>query len=200
MEERERMNRRDFLRYGAAGLLGLALGEWGMARGEAAYGTPMIYKRFFRFTEYEEREATEFLVIHHTGFPGVDSDATAADVHKFHQETNHWAGIGYHYLIRKDGTIEQGRLPNMVGAHALHYNKTSVGICLAGNFNIGKPTEAQMDSVQKLSLWLCRKYGLDPMKKGVILGHRDLNDTDCPGNALYRRLGEIRQFCRKHDR
>ena len=188
------MDRREFLRQSAVCLLGLMMGEWKLSEVEAAYTEPMIYKRFFDFTEYKDRKATEFIVIHHTGFPGVDKDSTAAAIHKYHQEHNGWAGIGYHYLIRKDGMIEQGRQPVKVGAHAQDNNETSIGVCLAGNFEIGKPTEQQMAAVKELCYWLCRKYGLDPMKKGVIVGHRDLNDTACPGKNLYKRLGEIRRF------
>ena len=70
----------------------------------------------------------------------------------------------------------------------------SVGVCLAGNFDVGQPTDKQMASVKELCRWLCRKYGLDPRKKGVIVGHRDLNDTACPGKNLYRKLGDIRRF------
>jgi N-acetyl-anhydromuramyl-L-alanine amidase AmpD len=69
-----------------------------------------------------------------------------------------------------------------------------LGICLAGNFDIGKPTAAQMNSVKELCRWLCKKYGLDPLEKGVIVGHRDVNDTTCPGKNLYKRLEEIRRF------
>lgn len=194
------MKRRDFLRLAGAAILGLAAAnplDENAALAKMIEGwEPPIYKRFFRFTEYEERPATDMIVIHHTGFPDADKDSTAAAIHKFHQETNGWAGIGYHYIIRKDGMIEQGRLPNMVGAHAYGHNKNSVGISLAGNFEIGKPTDAQMESVKILTAWLCQKYGLNPMQKGVIVGHRDLNDTACPGDALYRRLNEIRKFCR----
>ena len=191
------MQRREFLRYGATGLLGLALFGGRDIDAVMAAETdwePPIYKRFLQFTEYEERPATELLVIHHTGFPTADKDSTAAAIHKYHQETNKWAGIGYHYLIRKNGMIEQGRRPNAVGAHAYRHNKNSIGICLAGNFEIGKPTEAQMDAVKELCLWLCLKYELDPQNKGVILGHRNLNDTDCPGRNLYNRLDEIRRY------
>lgn len=184
------------MKAGVFGFLGLVLGEDQRIRAEAACCEPMIYKRFFRFTEYRERKATEYLVIHHTGLPRIDKDSSATDIHKYHQEVNGWAGIGYHYLIRKNGMIEQGRRPNAVGAHAYEHNKTSIGICLAGNFNLGKPTAAQMDSVKELCAWLCRKYGLDPTRKGVIVGHQDLNDdADCPGMHLYKRLPEIRQFC-----
>jgi N-acetyl-anhydromuramyl-L-alanine amidase AmpD len=107
--------------------------------------------------------------------------------------------VGYHYLIRKNGMIEQGRRPDMVGAHAYGHNKNSLGICLAGNFDIGKPTAAQMDAVKELCRWLCQKYKLDPLRKGTIVGHRDLNDTACPGKRLYRRLEEIRWFCAEHN-
>jgi len=191
------MTRRAFLRYALTAAGGFALlpifSPLAKANGEEIPDwTPPIYKRFFQFTEYEERPGTEFIVIHHTGFPGKDKDSTAAAIHKFHQEANGWAGIGYHYLIRKDGMIEQGRRPKAIGAHAYQHNKTSIGVCLAGNFDIGRPTEAQMSAVKELTAWLCLKYGLDPLKKGVIVGHRDLNDTSCPGDALYRRLDEIR--------
>ena len=191
------MDRREFIRQSTLCLLGVMAGEWDMLCGEASQEVlePMIYKRFLQFTYYKERKATEFTVIHHTGNPGVDKDSTAANIHKYHQEVRGWAGIGYHYLIRKDGTIEQGRRPEMVGAHAKDNNDTSVGVCLAGNFEIGKPTEQQMKSAKELCRWLCSKYNLNPLKKGVIVGHRDVNDTLCPGKNLYKRLGEIRRFC-----
>ncbi len=196
MKAVDRMNRRTFLKYAAAAAFGAALP---MASARVLANPfpgwePPIYKRFLQFTEYEKRLSTDVIVIHHSGFPD-GRDSTSEAIHRFHQETNGWAGIGYHYFIRKDGMIEQGRRPDMVGAHVYGHNKNSVGICLSGNFDFQTPTEAQMDSVKLLTAWLCGKYGLDPMKKGVIVGHRDLNeDTGCPGNHLYARLEEIRRY------
>ena len=183
------MNRRDFLKYALAlGLLGFEIPS------EAAsdFAEPPIYKRFFQFTEYEPRPKTEIIVIHHSGFE-VDKDSTAADIHRMHRDFNGWAGIGYHYLIRKNGMIEQGRRPNMIGAHAYQHNKNSIGICLAGNFNLVKPTKEQLTAVKELATWLCRKYELNSLKNGVIVGHRDLNDTSCPGEYLYSKLDVIRR-------
>ena len=181
----------------------LALGATSLFLGDkeaAAYildtWEPPIRKLFLRFTEYEERPSTEMIVIHHAGFPDADKDSSAEEIHKFHQEVNGWAGIGYHYVIRKDGTIEQGRKPLAVGAHAYQHNKNSVGICVAGNFDIGKPNREQMDSLKLLTAWLCQRYKLNPMKKGVIVGHRNLNDTKCPGDNLYSKLDDIRRYCR----
>ena len=196
------MNRRTFLRYAFSTVGGLALFPLISGTGEAAEEivtkrTPPIYKRFLQFTEYEERPNTEVIVIHHTGMDRDKGESTAAGIHEYHQKTNGWAGIGYHYLIRKDGMIEQGRRPPAIGAHAYQHNKNSIGVCLAGNFEYAKPTEEQMDAVKELVGWLCVKYELNPMKKGVIVGHRDLNDTLCPGKNLYRRLGEIRRAAAK---
>ena len=189
------MNRRDFLKCLALSTVGIGLLNVDPIRAEAAsdLAEPPIYKRLLLFTEYELRPSTEMIVIHHTGFPNVDKDSTVADIHKFHQEVNGWAGVGYHYLIRKDGMIEQGRRPDMIGAHAYQHNKNSVGVCLAGNFDIAEPTKAQMNSVKELVKWLCRKYNLNSMKDGVIVGHRDLNDTSCPGESLYGQLSKIRR-------
>lgn len=190
------MDRRKFLQVMALATAGLFLGEEKAAAYVFGKWEPPIKKLFLQFTEYEERPATEMIVIHHAGFPEGDKDSSAEEIHKFHQEVNGWAGIGYHYVIRKDGKIEQGRRPQMVGAHAYQHNKNSVGICVAGNFNLVKPPAVQLDSLKLLTTWLCQKYNLNPMRKGVIVGHRDLNDTSCPGDNLYKKLGEIRRYCR----
>jgi len=190
------MDRRKFLRVLALGATSLFLGDKEAAAYILDTWEPPIRKLFLRFTEYEERPSTEMIVIHHAGFPDADKDSSAEEIHKFHQEVNGWAGIGYHYVIRKDGTIEQGRKPLAVGAHAYQHNKNSVGICVAGNFDIGKPNREQMDSLKLLTAWLCQRYKLNPMKKGVIVGHRNLNDTKCPGDNLYSKLDEIRRYCR----
>ena len=88
------MDRREFIRQSALCLLGVMAGEWDMLCGEASQEVlePMIYKRLFQFTEYKERKATDFIVIHNTGNPGVDKDTTAANIHKYHQEGRGWAG------------------------------------------------------------------------------------------------------------
>ena len=191
------MDRRNFLKFAALTAAGFFLPEHVNAADDSwKLWDPPIKRPHLHFTEYETRPKTEVIVIHHTGFPEGDKDSTVEEIHKFHQEVNGWAGCGYHFLIRKNGTIEQGRKLPAVGAHALHHNMNSVGICVAGNFNFVKPKHAQMESLDLLTAWLCQKYKLDPMAQGVIVGHRDLNDTDCPGKNLYRKLGSLRRHCR----
>jgi N-acetylmuramoyl-L-alanine amidase len=135
------------------------------------------------------RVETNMIIIHHIG--NTDRDVSAAEVHRWHLD-NGWAGIGYHYIIRKDGTIERGRPQNTIGAHCYHYNRTSIGINLVGNFETSMPTDAQIDSAIKLTTFLCGNYKLNPKNK-TIFGHRDLSATLCPGKNLYAQLDAFRQ-------
>ena len=199
------VSRRDFLRRafwaacGAAFLPFALSNEAEAARlHEEVIDAPHVYKRFFGFSEYVTRPATARIVIHHTAIADMAKGGTAAQVHAMHKQ-NGWAGIGYHYFIRPDGMIEQGRQPERVGAHSWQNNQNTVGVCLAGDFDKGRPTREQMESVKELTAWLCRKYQLKPGKRGVIVGHRDLNDdTSCPGKYLYAKLSELRAYCEEY--
>ena len=133
----------------------------------------MIFKRVkpkdynLQFTNLTPRDDTSRIVIHHTGNP-TDDDLSAEQLHRSHQNLG-WAGVGYHFIVRKDGSIELGRPDWAVGAHAEGFNYCSIGIHVCGNFNIGEPTS---DS--------------------IVMGHRDLMATACPGDNLYKHLDEIR--------
>lgn len=136
-----------------------------------------------------ERALTEMIVIHNTGNPS-DDDLGAEKINEAHRNYNDWAAIGYHFVIRKDGTIERGRPIWAVGAHAVGYNNYSIGICVSGNFMIGTPTAAQVESLAMLLANLCDDFNL-PIDRDHILGHRELNDTDCPGDNLYYIMDKI---------
>lgn len=143
----------------------------------------------FHFTEpLLVRPKTEMIVIHHVGIPAGDTPAAA--IHRAHL-ANGWAGIGYHYVIRKNGVIERGRPLAVVGAHAYGENYHTVGINVTGNFDKEVPTDAQMKSLTELVTALCRIYHIDP-GPATIVGHRDVNSTDCPGKNLYRLLPQLR--------
>lgn len=140
------------------------------------------------FGELYPRDWTDLLVIHHVG--GTDRDVSAAEIHEWHL-ANGWAGIGYHYVIRKDGTIERGRPQEMIGAHAEGFNAHSVGINLTGDFEQAVPTNEQIESAAELLAELCDLYGLTPDLKSIV-GHRDLMETLCPGQNLYDLLDSLR--------
>lgn len=92
-----------------------------------------------------------------------------------------WSDIGYHFVIRRDGTVEDGRPATRQGAHVYGYNKDSIGICLVGGLDIegnsdANFTFAQYESLVALITNLRAKYGLDIN----VYGHRDVASKDCP--------------------
>ena len=150
---------------------------------------PNVKEYDLDFTTLYARDDTDMIVIHHTGNP-YDDDLSAEQIHASHIMQG-WSGIGYHYVIRKDGTIEEGRPEWAVGAHAQGYNWNSVGIHVCGNFELAEPTQAQIESTAYLIGYLCDKYTLIPTSE-TVRGHRDLMPTACPGQNLYNVLQTIR--------
>lgn len=134
------------------------------------------------------RAYTEMLVLHHVG--EIDRDVSAEEIHGWHKD-NGWAGIGYHFVIRKDGTVERGRPEEMIGAHAQGFNARSIGINIVGDFEQGDPTAAQIESAAQLIADLSDKYGISITADNVV-GHRDLMPTDCPGRNLYSIMDILR--------
>lgn len=141
------------------------------------------------FKNLEKRAVTALIVIHHTGNP-CDDDLSAAEIHQSHLGQG-WAGIGYHFVLRKDGRVERGRPLEAVGSHAYGYNHCSIGIHVCGNFEIAEPTQAQLNVLPLLIADLCDAYGLIA-DKAVVVGHRDLMATACPGENLYQKMQDIR--------
>ena len=142
------------------------------------------------FTNLSKRDTTNFIVIHHTGGTAGD-DFSAEEIHRIHCE-NGWAGVGYHYIIRRDGTIEIGRPEWAIGSHAYGFNAQSIGIHICGNFEFDEeyPTSEQIESVSMLIAELCAQYDL-PIDREHVLGHYQLNATACPGKNVIAILDDI---------
>lgn len=135
----------------------------------------------------------EYLIIHHSG--GTDADPLA-DTSKHSFETvDNWHRrlwqfksslghyIGYHYFIDRSGKVTQGRADNEEGAHCLGKNKSSIGICISGNFDrtSPKPSKAQEDALRKLLLQLMNRHGITADK---IVPHREFSNKTCYGRTL----------------
>ena len=111
-----------------------------------------------------------YLVVHCSD---TDDDLTASDIHAMHLGFG-WDGIGYHAVIIKDGTIEQGRPHFWSGAHVYGHNEKSLGVCLIGRNDF---TSEQMTALEGLLRdWIAR------YPQARICGHRDFPNTQktCP--------------------
>lgn len=120
----------------------------------------------------KRRSSTKRIIIHHS----ASADVSAATIHGWHLGQG-WLGIGYQFVIRADGTVERGRPEWSIGSHSgPGGNGDSIGICLTGNFETGKPTEAQVTALVELIKCLRSKYG-----NLSVIGHKDVMATACPG-------------------
>ena len=124
---------------------------------------------------------TVTLIIIHCSAVKPDQMSSAAQIDTWHRQRGFHLGIGYHYVIRRNGEIEPGRPEYMVGAHCKNHNAHSIGVCYEGGLDIrGQPadtrTEAQKASLRTLLENLHRRY-----PRAVIVGHHDLNPHKaCP--------------------
>ena len=120
------------------------------------------------------------LVVIHCADTYATMDIGAKEIDAWHRGRG-WKGIGYHYVIRRDGTIEKGRPEEVPGAHVSGHNQHSIGICYAGGKSAdGRPednrTEAQKESLRELVAELLERY-----PDARIVGHHDLNPAKaCP--------------------
>ena len=82
-----------------------------------------------------------------------DQTSSAAQIDTWHRRDRHYKfGIGYHYVVRRDGQIEPGRPEWMVGAHCKNHNAHSIGICYEGGLDIrGQPADTRT-LAQKLAM------------------------------------------------
>ena len=147
-----------------------------------------IVENDFDFRSLSERDTTDAIVIHNTGAE-EDTDTDAESIHAYHLSLG-WAGIGYHFVIRKDGTIERGRPEWACGSHCYGENDHTLGVHLSGNFNLAEPTDKQVESCALLIAHMAKKYGF-PIDRQHVFGHKELNDdTDCPGENLFALIAD----------
>jgi hypothetical protein len=144
------------------------------------------------------------VTLHHTADPrpcGATYAAVAERMKAYqtgHQQANHWADIGYHFVIDRQGRIWEGRELSWKGAHAgnKQANENNVGIALIGNFENADPPAAQREAAEELIAWLAREYGIGSSK---IYGHGEIEKmygikgTCCPGKRFGPTLAGIKR-------
>ncbi|XP_017008555.2 peptidoglycan-recognition protein LB isoform X3 [Drosophila takahashii] len=132
-----------------------------------------------------------YVIIHHSYMPGVcyttpDCMKSMRDMQDFHQLERGWNDIGYSFGIGGDGMIYTGRGFNVIGAHAPKYNDKSVGIVLIGDWRTELPPKQMLDAAKNLIAFGVFKGYIDPAYK--LLGHRQVRDTECPGDRLFAEI------------
>lgn len=147
-------------------------------------------------------------VIHHTAgtndYTPQDVPAILRGIYTYHSQSLNWGDIGYNFLVDKYGNVWEGRAGGIeletIGAHAAGYNTPTVGVSVMGNTSTAAVTNEAVDAVVNLLAWKLSLHGVDAgatttlngKTLPTIFGHRDIAATNCPGDTLWSRQGEIR--------
>jgi hypothetical protein len=159
--------------------------------------------------------------IHHTvtanDYAPEDSPSIVLGICEYHQDHNKWNDIGYNFLVDKYGQVFEGRAGGVeqavIGAQAQGYNSVSTGVASLGDFSTLPQSDAGIEALAKLIAWKLPLHGV-PVTGSVVVtsaggaanrypsgtavtlerisGHRDGNNTACPGDTLYGQLQRIR--------
>ena len=133
-----------------------------------------IIETNLQFKDMSTRKATQRIILHHADA----KNCSAEDIHRWHLN-NGWSGAGYHFLVRKDGTIYRLRPEDKVGAHAYGSNYNSIGVCFEGNYMEEDMPEVQKQAGKELVAYLKNKYKISTVQK-----HKDVCATSCPGDKF----------------
>ncbi|MBP2477455.1 hypothetical protein JOF53_006327 [Crossiella equi] len=146
------------------------------------------------------------IIVHHTAtanstdYSLAHAFALSRSIQNYHMDSNGWIDTGQHFTNSRGGHITEGRhrslevlragARHVVSAHASGQNNVALGIENEGLYTSVGPTTAQWNSLVALCKYMCQQYGIATSQ---IFGHRDFNNTACPGNVLYGRLPELRR-------
>ena len=130
------------------------------------------------------------VIVHVTDSPD-SKDFNMHDISRWHKEMNFpqsKTGLycGYHWVIRRNGNVENARFEYEAGAHCRGHNSDSIGIAWVGRDDM---TKEQSLSLVKLLAEVCSRYGLEPKQ---VFGHRELNPgKTCPN---IKEMDELRSW------
>jgi uncharacterized protein with LGFP repeats len=162
-------------------------------------------------------------VVHHTAgsndYSPQESAGIVKAIYTYHSKTLGWCDIAYNALVDKYGQVFEGSAGGLTkpveGFHTGGFNRNTWGVAMIGNFDDVAPTPIQIRTVGRLLGWRLGLDGVDP--KGTvalesagshyttvaagatatlptIFTHRDVGNTDCPGNAAFALMDEIRDI------
>jgi uncharacterized protein with LGFP repeats len=162
-------------------------------------------------------------VVHHTAgsneYAPQDSAGIVRSIYAYHTRTLGWCDIGYNALVDKYGQVFEGRAGGITrpveGAHAGGFNQNTWGVAMIGDFGAVPPTPIQLRTTGRLLGWRLGLDHVDPMgtvalasaggsfstfARGAvatlptIFAHRDVGNTECPGNAAYAEMPLLREI------
>ena len=163
-------------------------------------------------------------IVHHSVNSNAYSQgsvpAMLRSIQAYHMDANGWNDIAYNFAVDRFGGIWEARAGGIdraiIGGHAYGFNTATTGVVVLGDYGTAAPTEASVRAVEDVLAWKLAHHHTPtggtvtyrstvdthfgpagtPVVLNRIVGHRNVRQTSCPGNALYSRLGSIRNSVR----
>ncbi|MGB8402609.1 MAG: N-acetylmuramoyl-L-alanine amidase [Mycobacterium sp.] len=162
-------------------------------------------------------------IVHHTAgsndYAPEDSAGIVRSIYEYHARELGWCDIAYNALVDKYGQVFEGRYGGMtravLGSHTGGFNSDTWGVAMLGNFDVEPPSPILLRTIGRLIGWRLSLDHVNPLGNVVltsaggdfthfpagstptlptIFTHRDVGNTDCPGNAAYAAMGELRDI------
>lgn len=128
--------------------------------------------------DFDMRKITK-IIIHCSATP-EGRDYTVADIDCWHKQKG-WKGIGYHYVVYRDGSVHTGRNIGEIGAHCTGQNANSIGVCYIGGLSAdGKTAKDTRTPEQKKALRDLVKHLQTKYPNATIHGHNEFANKACP--------------------
>lgn len=138
---------------------------------------------------FKKRPYTDFLVVH-CAATKASMDIGVREIRQWHVQKG-WLDVGYHFVIRRNGTVEDGRPHDVIGSHVKDYNSRSLGICLVGGIDDKGAPENNFTPEQFQSLELLLRATKRQYPRAKIVGHTDLDSGKaCPSFTVSEWLPE----------
>lgn len=135
------------------------------------------------------RKINEIIV--HCSATAEFRDFGAADIDRWHKAQG-WDCIGYHYVVKLDGTVQEGRPVERMGAHCKGHNANSIGVCYIGGLTAdGKTPKDTRTAAQKAALLSLIRRLKSNYQGAKVYGHRDFAKKACPCFEAREEYSEI---------
>tara|TARA_R110002049_G_scaffold136795_3_gene296658 strand:+ start:95 stop:532 length:438 start_codon:yes stop_codon:yes gene_type:complete len=132
------------------------------------------------------------IILHCTATP-EGRDISAATVKKWHTDKG-WSDIGYHYVVKLDGTVEEGRPVERQGAHVRGRNKDSIGVSYVGGCDASMNPKDTRTEDQVLSLDELIANLLDRYPGSTLHGHNEFSSKACPSFDVQEEYKDIIEY------
>lgn len=136
--------------------------------------------------QFNPRTRTEAIFVHCSATK-PSQDIGVETIRMWHKQQG-WLDVGYHFIIKRDGTVEEGRPVDVIGSHVKDWNYKSVGVCLVGGINDKGNFEANFTPAQMFSLDVMLKTLKGKYPQAEIKAHHDVAPKACPSFDLQRWL------------